>query len=175
MQTWTVIADKTDNRQGRLVGAGLDLVCALGKAGTIDVLEKKEGDNCTPLGTYPFRRLFYRADKISKPDCFLPCIALTSSDGWCDAPGHAFYNQLVGLPFDASHEKLWRDDDIYDLILVIGHNDAPPVPGRGSAIFVHVARQNYTPTEGCVAFSREDLLQFLAAIRPGDMLEIRQA
>lgn len=149
--------------------------CALGRAGVIAAEEKTEGDGCTPLGAYPFRQVFYRADKVDKPQTILPCSTITKSDGWCDASDHEAYNQLIHLPFEASHETLWRGDNIYDLILVIGHNDNPVEAGKGSAIFIHVAREGYTPTEGCIAFAKGDLINVLAAIQPGDVFEVRQA
>ncbi len=172
MANWTVITDENDGRRGRLVGPDFDVPCALGRSGTIEANQKSEGDGCTPLGTYPFRQVFYRADKLDKPDTMLPCRATTKTDGWCDAADHVAYNKLVELHFDASHEALWRDDDIYDIILVIGHNDDPVEASKGSAIFVHVAREGYTPTEGCVAFDKVDLLKVLSLIQSGDLLEI---
>lgn len=92
----------------------------------------------------------------------LPVRALAPYDGWCDAPGDSRYNRLVRLPYPASAEQLWRGDHLYDLIVVVGYNDAPVVPGKGSAIFLHVARANYAPTAGCVAFARGHLLRILA-------------
>lgn len=172
MTIWTVIADEADSRRGCLVGPDIDVPCALGRSGTIAAAEKTEGDGCTPLGAYPFRQVFYRADKTEKPQSVLPCRAITKTDGWCDAAGHAVYNQLVALPFEASHEALWRNDDIYDIILVIGHNDDPVEASKGSAIFVHVAREGYTATEGCVAFDRADLFKVLLLIQSGDILQI---
>ncbi len=174
MTVWTVTADQSDSRRGRLTGAGVDIPCALGRSGTIAAKDKAEGDGCTPIGTYPFRQIFYRADKVAKPQSVLPCRAITKTDGWCDAADHAAYNQLVNLPFDASHEVLWREDDIYDIILVIGHNDDPVEVGKGSAIFIHVAREGCTPTEGCVAFEQNDLLRLLATIRSDDLLELQE-
>jgi L,D-peptidoglycan transpeptidase YkuD (ErfK/YbiS/YcfS/YnhG family) len=87
--------------------------------------------------------------------------ALTPNDGWCDAAADANYNRPVQLPYAASAEKLWRADNIYDVIVVLGYNDAPVVPGKGSAIFLHIARPNYSPTLGCVALARENLIEFL--------------
>ena len=93
-------------------------------------------------------------------------------DGWCDDPTHADYNRPVKLPHPASCESLWRDDDLYDIVIVIGHNDDPVVPGEGSAIFVHVANENYLPTEGCVALRLEDLRAVLTACGPNSWLRI---
>ena len=86
---------------------------------------------------------------------------LRETDGWCDEPDHPLYNRPVALPFDASHEKLWRDDHVYDLIVELNHNSDPVVPARGSAVFFHLAHDDYRPTEGCVAISREHMLQVL--------------
>jgi L,D-peptidoglycan transpeptidase YkuD (ErfK/YbiS/YcfS/YnhG family) len=99
-------------------------------------------------------------------------VALSPDDGWCDDPSSPFYNQHVKLPFAPSHEKLWRDDHVYDLIVVLGHNDDPPVAGMGSAIFAHLARPDYSGTEGCVALKLEDMQAFLHVARPGDAIEI---
>jgi L,D-peptidoglycan transpeptidase YkuD (ErfK/YbiS/YcfS/YnhG family) len=145
--------------QGEVLCAGRRYPCALGRSGLGP--EKREGDGATPIGAWPLRRLYYRPDRLVTPQCGLPAIALTPEDGWCDAPAHGLYNRHVSLPFEASHERLWREDGLYDLILVPGFNDDPVVPGKGSAIFVHVARQGYEPTEGCVALARRDLMTLL--------------
>ncbi len=147
--------------------------CALGKAGMIAAADKREGDNKTPLGTYPLRQVFYRPDRVDTPQTVLPCRALTPDDGWCDASKDPKYNQFVRHPYRASAERLWRDDDIYDLIVVLGHNDNPVVPGLGSAIFLHIAREGYTGTEGCVALAKPDLLTVLAAVSPASQIEIK--
>ncbi len=157
---------------GRLIAPDWRAECLLGRSGMVPVSEKVEGDGATPQGAYPFRRVFYRADRMAAPTCALPVTATRPDDGWCDAPDHADYNRLITRPFAASHERLWRDDHVYDLILVIGHNDAPVVPGRGSAIFVHLWRPDRRPTEGCVALAEADMLRLLAAIQPGDQLVI---
>ena len=172
MQTWRVIPDEKDERRGRLTGPLLNAPCALGRSGIVLEGEKKEGDGCTPLGTYPLRQVFYRPDKFETPICKLQVTALSPEIGWCDDSEHSHYNRLVGLPFGASHEKLWRDDCLYDLVLVIGHNDTPPVPGKGSAIFVHVAKEGFEPTEGCVALEAPALLTLLRGATPEDRLQI---
>lgn len=136
--------------------------CALGRGGI--AREKREGDGATPAGSFPLRRLLYRADRLDKPRCALPVAAISPQDGWCDDPAHAAYNRQVKLPFAARHEALWRDDGVYDLIVVIGHNDDPPVAGMGSAIFLHLARADYSPTEGCVALRLSDLLLVLEGV-----------
>ena len=144
--------------------------CALGRGGI--VMDKREGDGGTPVGGFALRRVLYRPDRLDAPATGLPVDAIAPEDGWCDDPAHPDYNRPVGLPFSASHEKLWRDDEVYDVILILGHNDDPPVPGKGSAIFMHVARPDYAPTEGCVALALEDLLAVLARCRPGDTIRV---
>jgi L,D-peptidoglycan transpeptidase YkuD (ErfK/YbiS/YcfS/YnhG family) len=133
--------------------------CALGAGGVRRY--KVEGDGATPAGSYPLRRLFYRPDRLRAPETGLPTQQLTPADGWCDDPHDPNYNRLVKRPFWRGHEVMWRGDHLYDLIVEVGYNDTPPVPGRGSAIFVHLARPDYSPTAGCVAFSRDDLLAVL--------------
>lgn len=133
---------------------------ALGPAGL--VADKREGDGGTPIGAWPCRRLYYRPDRLARPSTGLDCRALRPEDGWCDAPGDPRYNRPVPLPYPASAEALWRDDEIYDLIVPLGYNDHPVVAGCGSAIFLHIARPLYPPTQGCVALGRQELLAFLA-------------
>lgn len=124
---------------------------------------KHEGDLCTPTGVYPLRRVFYRADRIARPVTTLPLSPIAPMDGWCDDPASADYNRLVTLPHPAGHERLWRDDHVYDLVVVIGYNDEPARAGAGSAIFMHLQRPDRAPTEGCVALSESDLRTVLAA------------
>ncbi len=145
--------------------------CALGRSGMTD--SKREGDGGTPIGRFPLRRLFYRPDRMAMPATGLPALPLAEDLGWCDDPGEPTqYNRLVRLPFSASHERMWRDDGLYDLVVEIGYNDAPPRPGLGSAIFLHLARPDWSPTEGCVAMQREDLLAVLAAVGPESLIDI---
>ena len=152
---------RQENGQWRAQAGGPVWRCAIGPGGTRPAAEKREGDGATPLGCYALRRLLYRADRLGKPQTDLPITALEPEDGWCDAPQDPAYNQPVRLPYPASHEALWRDDEIYDVIGILGHNDAPPIPGKGSCIFLHVARPDYSPTQGCVALALPDLLAFL--------------
>ena len=148
--------------------------CALGKGGVRPAADKREGDLASPLGTWPIRRLLYRPDKAAPPPTALAAQPIGRDDGWCDAPGDPAYNRPVRLPYPASAERMWRDDGLYDLVVVLGHNDDPPVPGLGSAIFLHIAKPGYAPTEGCVALARPDLEALLAAARPGDAIEIAE-
>jgi hypothetical protein len=112
--------------------------CAVGATGV--TADKCEGDGATPIGRFPLRRVLYRPDRLDRPVTALPAAPLAAEDGWCDDPGESAYNTQLRLPFGASHERLWRDDAIYDVIVILGHNDDPPMPGAGSAIFLHVAR-----------------------------------
>lgn len=158
---------------GQAFIAGNTYRCSLGRGGVS--LDKQEGDGATPAGSFPLREVYYRPDKFSRPPATaLPVRALRPEDGWCDEPASPRYNQPVRLPFPASHERLWRDDDLYDLIVVVGYNDEPVVRGRGSAIFLHQARADYGPTAGCLAFSRADLLDILARLGPGSRVVIRE-
>ncbi len=149
--------------------------CAIGRSGVVAGAEKREGDGASPAGAWPMRRLLYRPDRLAPPETGLPVTALADDDGWCDDPQDRAYNQPVQLPYAASHERLWRDDEIYDLIVVLGHNDAPVKPGLGSAIFLHCARPDFTPTEGCVALAPETLLQLLATAGPDDRVVIEES
>ena len=159
---------------GRFELDGRVVRCALGKAGVIAAAEKREGDNKSPLGVWTMREVWYRPDVYSEgPNTALPVRATRPEDGWCDAPGDPNYNRPVALPYPASAERMWRDDAVYDLVVVLGHNDTPPVPGMGSAIFMHLAREGYLGTEGCVALARADIEAVLAAAQPGDAVEIR--
>jgi L,D-peptidoglycan transpeptidase YkuD (ErfK/YbiS/YcfS/YnhG family) len=147
--------------------------CALGSSGVIPAADKREGDGASPAGVWPIRRVLYRPDRGAAPQTELPVEAMSPDDGWCDAPGDPAYNRSVKLPYPASAEAMWRDDGIYDVVVVLGHNDDPPVAPMGSCIFLHLARPDFSPTQGCVAVTREDLERLLAQARPGDTLEIR--
>lgn len=158
------------NHTGVVSFKGKSWPCSLGKSAITE--DKKEGDHASPAGTYPLRALYYRKDKVKKPACYLEAIEISKDMGWCDEPAHDDYNKRVSLPFAASHETLWRHDALYDVIVVLGHNDNPPVPGKGSCIFMHVAKEGYEGTEGCVALKRQDLLDLLALLEPDTNLRI---
>ena len=138
--------------------------CVAGRGGI--GLKQKEGDGITPIGRWPVRRLWYRADKLSLPPVAIPVRAIAPEDGWCDAPEDPHYNRPVRLPYPASHEEMWRADDLYDLVLELGYNDAPVVPGRGSAIFMHLVRPDREPTAGCIAVTPADMLRVLSMLTP---------
>jgi L,D-peptidoglycan transpeptidase YkuD (ErfK/YbiS/YcfS/YnhG family) len=138
--------------------------CAIGRSDVISAEEKHEGDGATPIGRWRMLRVLYRPDRVGTPETALPCKAITREDGWCDAPGDPHYNQQIVIPYGASHELLWRDDHLYDVIVVLDHNDSPAVPGRGSAIFLHIAKEGFSPTEGCVALAPPDLMSVLKEV-----------
>jgi L,D-peptidoglycan transpeptidase YkuD (ErfK/YbiS/YcfS/YnhG family) len=135
--------------------------CAIGKRGVAE--HKQEGDGATPLGTLKLRRVLYRADRLAAPVCVVPLEPIAPDDGWCDDPTHADYNRMIRLPHDGRHEELWRGDQVYDIVGVLDWNLSPVVRGIGSAIFLHVARADYAPTEGCIALDLPDLRRVLAA------------
>ena len=133
--------------------------CSIGRGGVKK--HKKEGDGATPVGEFSLEKVFYRADRVGLPLTGLPVEPITEQMGWCDDPKSSFYNKLISLPFEPSHEKLWRDDSVYNLIIIVGYNINPTYSGQGSAIFIHLAREGYTPTEGCIALNKEDLEKIL--------------
>lgn len=144
--------------------------CAIGRAGI--TAAKTEGDGATPAGRFVMRTCLYRADRLGPPPGVLPSTPLAADDGWCDDPADPHYNRPVKLPFAPGHETMWRTDHLYDLVVVLGHNDDPPRPGAGSAIFLHVAAGDYRPTEGCVALALPDLLTVLAAATPASAVRV---
>jgi L,D-peptidoglycan transpeptidase YkuD (ErfK/YbiS/YcfS/YnhG family) len=160
-----------DASRGQLTWKRHRVPCALGRGGIS--ADKKEGDGATPVGRFPLRRLFYRADRRDRPVTALPLSPITANLGWCDAPDSPAYNRLVRLPCPWRHETLMRRDGLYDLMVVLGHNDAPPEPGAGSAIFLHLAKEGFAPTEGCVALAEKDMLALLVAVSAGDLLIVR--
>ncbi|MBU6371828.1 MAG: hypothetical protein KJS97_03800 [Alphaproteobacteria bacterium] len=154
-------------------GPGIESRCAIGKGGVRPAAEKREGDGASPIGLWSLKRVLYRPDRVERPRTGLPVAEIAPNDGWCDAPDDPAYNRPVTLPYPASAENLWRDDHVYDVIVILGHNDDPVVPGAGSAIFWHLARPDFRPTEGCVAVPLDVMLEALAAAKPGDALEIK--
>lgn len=141
---------------------------------------KIEGDGTTPIGIFPLRRVFYRADRVTKPITSLPCVPITLKDGWCDDPSDALhYNKLISLPYSKSHETLWREDGVYDLVVEVGYNDDPIILGKGSAIFIHLKRPLHDPhytgsTEGCLAFAYPDLLHILKGVTMESCLVVKE-
>ena len=156
-----------------LLWRGRRFACAIGWGGVRT--NKREGDGATPAGRFPLRRVLYRPDRLAPPCTALPISPLSPRDGWCDDPAHPLYNRPLRLPHEARHEELWRTDRVYDLIVILGHNDAPVVPGLGSAVFLHVAQPDYAPTAGCVAVAAGDLLAILAGVSRRTWLRVPPA
>lgn len=159
---------------GTLSFRGKTYACLVGRSGIVN--PKYEGDGGTPEGRFPLREVRYRPDRMSAPASGLPVFKASPSDGWCDDPEDPAYNRIVHLPYQTDAEPMWRADHLYDVLAVIGYNDAPPVPGLGSAIFLHVAPPPSDPTQytvGCVAMPAEDVLAVLAACTPGTTIDIR--
>lgn len=159
-----------DRHTGLLSADGLVIPCALGRGGITTT--KREGDGASPRGEFPLRKLYFRPDRGPVPPTGLDIEAITPDLGWCDDPQSGFYNRPVILPFAARHERMWRDDHLYDLVIVIGHNDAPPRKGFGSAIFMHLAKPGFRPTEGCVALRRTDMIRLLPRLGPNTVIAI---
>lgn len=150
-----------DRRRGWLTAGVLRLPCALGRGGVTRF--KREGDGATPAGVFALRMAWLRSGFGTRA-ARIPVRLTRPDDAWCDDPRHPRYNRPVRLPFAASCERMWRDDPLYDVVVEIGWNDRPAKRGRGSAIFLHLARPGYAPTEGCVAVSRGGMRLLLPLI-----------
>lgn len=144
--------------------------CALGKGGVRTT--KREGDGATPRQVLKALRLYRRPDQ-PMVNALIPVRSISSAMGWCDDRTSPYYNQEVSLPFAKSHEKLWREDHLYDLVIDTDYNRKPAIKGRGSAIFIHLARPNYTPTEGCIALKRRDLVRLIGMIDTRTRIHVR--
>jgi L,D-peptidoglycan transpeptidase YkuD (ErfK/YbiS/YcfS/YnhG family) len=166
----TVQADSADTSLGWAALGDRRWRCTVGAGGVRE--DKVEGDAATPAGTFPLRRIYFRNDRLILPKVRLPARPINEHDGWCDDPRSSTYNRLVHIPNEWSHEKMWRDDGLYDLVVVVGYNDDPPEGEWGSAIFLHVAREDYSPTQGCVALARDDLLELVTLIGPETRLNV---
>lgn len=151
-----------------LTWGAVRMPCAIGRSGQRAL--KREGDGATPIGLWPIRGAFYRADRMARPRTLLPLRRIRKLDGWCDAPRDRNYNRLVSLPYPSSAEDMARKDPLYDLVIVIGYNDRPRRRGAGSAIFIHLARPEWTPTAGCIALSRRDIGRLAMLLRRGDRI-----
>ena len=150
--------------RGWLSFGTLTIPVALGRGGIR--ANKREGDGGTPLGRFRPLRLWWRADRAPRPATTLPLRAITPSDGWCEDPADRHYNQPIRLQPGDGGDRLRRDDHLYDYIIEIDHNQRPRVAGRGSAVFVHLARDNFGPTAGCIAMRKNAMLQLLRRIGP---------
>lgn len=166
-----VTPDPAHPQRGTLTYGDRSYPCVLGRSGAR--ADKQEGDGATPVGSFPLRYVVYRADRGIAPTTVLPVGTIAAKDGWCDAPNDPNYNRPVTLPYPASAENMWRDDGLYDVVVVLGHNDAPVVPGAGSAIFMHVAPSDGGPTAGCIALAQNDLRELLSHIDAFTMVTVK--
>jgi L,D-peptidoglycan transpeptidase YkuD (ErfK/YbiS/YcfS/YnhG family) len=165
------VRSRPGNPQQALVLLGQSaFACALGRAGI--QARKREGDGATPAGRWALLHVLYRSDRIARPVTALPVDAISPTDGWCDAPNDRNYNSLVQMPYPESAEEMWREDSIYDLVVVLDHNSHPRKRSGGSAVFIHLAREAYTPTQGCIALNEQDLRLLLQACGPGSHISI---
>jgi L,D-peptidoglycan transpeptidase YkuD (ErfK/YbiS/YcfS/YnhG family) len=153
-----------DPRRGWLVAGGQTVPVALGRGGI--KANKREGDGATPKGTFRPRQLWWRADRHPRPRSFLPVRAIRPDDAWCEDPHSRHYNQPIRLDPGRDGDRLRRDDALYDFIIEIDHNTSPRIAGRGSAVFLHLARENFSPTAGCVSMTKSAMLRLLARLGP---------
>ena len=163
--------ENLDYRERHLHWSRGSAAAAVGRAGV--KADKREGDGGTPTGTFPLLSVLYRKDRVTPPTSRLPVRPLAPNDGWVDEPTDPRYNRLVELPYPASAEEMWREDHLYDVLVVIGYNMEPVIPGAGSAIFLHVATPDFAPTAGCVAVIKDVLLGLLPLLGPGSTITIR--
>ena len=164
--------ENLEYRGGHLYWSQGSAVAAVGRTGV--KADKREGDGATPAGTYPLVSVYYRPDKVAEPGSHLPVTPLAPNYGWVDAPADPNYNRLVFLPYPTSAEEMWRPDDLYDALVVIGYNLDPVIPGAGSAIFLHIASRDFAPTAGCIAIEKESLLDLLPLLGPGSKITIKE-
>ena len=157
-------------KSGYLQYKNLKFRCALGKAGIKK--KEKEGDNVTPKGIFKITSMYYRPDKIKNIITAVKKIKIKKNIGWCDDPNSHFYNQQISLPNKFSHEKLYRNDSLYDLILVLNYNVNPIIKNKGSAIFIHVAKKNYKKTKGCIALKKKHLIELISKIKKNTKIKI---
>lgn len=153
-----------DRRRGWLEAAGHIIPVALGRGGIL--ANKREGDGGTPRGSFRPRRLWWRADRHIRPKTFLPVRRITPSDAWCEDPVDRHYNRPIRRDNGGAGDRLTRDDHLYDFIIEIDHNTRPRIAGRGSAVFLHLARPHFGPTAGCVAMTRPAMLRLLQRLGP---------
>ena len=144
--------------------------CSVGKLGFSK--NKREGDNKTPIGVFNLGEIYYRKDRIKKITSKLKIISIQKNMGWCDDPYSKHYNKLVKFPFKYSAEKLYRKDSTYDIILVLNYNLNPIRKGKGSAIFIHIAKKNYKKTLGCIAVNKKDLKKIIKKINKSTIVNI---
>ena len=157
-------------KSGYLQYKNLKFRCALGKAGIKK--KEKEGDNVTPKGIFKIIKMYYRPDRIKNITTAVKKIKIKKNIGWCDDPDSHFYNQQISLPNKFGHEKLYRNDHLYDLILVINYNTNPIIKNKGSAIFIHIAKKNYKKTKGCIALKKKHLIELISKIKKNTKIKI---
>ena len=168
--TACVVTLSAASKRGRLQIGPLQFPCGLGRSGCR--VRKREGDGATPAGRWLVLGVLFRADRVRRPRTPLPARSIRAPDGWCDDPLDRNYNRPVRHPYPASAEHLWRQDGLYDVVVVLGHNHRPRVRGGGSAIFMHVARSGHAPTEGCIALQRGHLLRLLERLGRGSAVQV---
>ena len=159
-----------DPRRGWLTTGGLTIPVALGRGGI--KANKREGDGGTPRGVFRPRRLWWRADRHVRPNTFLPVRAIGVADAWCEDPASRHYNKAIRLAAGEAGDRLRRQDHLYDFIVEIDHNVHPRIAGRGSAVFLHLARVNFSPTAGCISMTRSAMLQLLRRMGPQTRIAI---
>jgi L,D-peptidoglycan transpeptidase YkuD (ErfK/YbiS/YcfS/YnhG family) len=157
-------------KSGYLKYKNLKFRCALGKAGIKK--KEKEGDNITPRGIFEITKILYRADKIKKIKAFIRPIKIKKNMGWCDDSKSDYYNQQIKLPNKFGHERLYRNDNLYDIILVLNYNTNPIIKKKGSAIFIHVSKNSYKKTKGCIALKKKHLLKLIPLIKKNTKIKI---
>ena len=150
---------------------GEQLQCAIGLNGLTK--NKHEGDLSTPIGTFHFDKIYYRADRLGSMKFNVDSSIINKNDGWCDDQTSELYNQHIQFPFEKSAEHLYRDDHIYDIVCVINYNTFPIIPGHGSAIFLHIAKPGFLGTEGCIAIEREVLIEIATSLTADSTIEIK--
>jgi L,D-peptidoglycan transpeptidase YkuD (ErfK/YbiS/YcfS/YnhG family) len=153
-----------DPRRGWLTAGGRTVPVALGRGGIM--ANKREGDGGTPKGTFRPRQVWWRADRHPRPHTFLPVRPIRPEDAWCEDPASRHYNQPMRLDRAQTGDRLTRDDRLYDFIVEIDHNNTPRIAGRGSAIFLHLARENFSPTAGCISMTKASMLRLLQRLGP---------
>lgn len=158
------------SQDGILVAGNLRIPCKLGRSGRRWL--KREGDGATPRGVWPMRRVLARRDNSWGLRSGLPLRYMASDDGWCDAAEDRNYNRLVKLPYPASHEELWRQDHLYDVVVILGHNELPRIRGLGSAVFFHLADPAGGPTAGCIAITAQDMRKVLPLCGPNTRIKV---
>jgi L,D-peptidoglycan transpeptidase YkuD (ErfK/YbiS/YcfS/YnhG family) len=157
-------------KSGDLIYKNLKYRCAIGKAGIKK--KQKEGDNITPKGIFKITRVYYRSDRIKNISTSIKKIKINKNMGWCNDSKSPFYNREIKLPSKFSFEKLYRNDNLYDLLAVLNYNTNPVEKNKGSAIFIHIAKKRFKPTAGCIALQKKDLMKLMRVIKKNSKIKI---